>query len=178
MPLPNPRNHLGAAALDGKAYVIGGQHLFNEGTTSQQQVDVYDPVSNSWRRATDLPQGRSHISASTFAFNGRIIVIGGSVDNGTSGSAVADVLAYDPQAQTWQRLASLPARRKTPVARVDGLRIVVSTGGLAASTATTWVSTEQALLATAYAPRDVAPFSSDTSPQSFFVCDFAVPQNG
>src|SRR5262249_41900049 len=43
-PLPNPRNHLGYTDLNGKAYAIGGQHLLDEGSGNQTEVDAYEPA--------------------------------------------------------------------------------------------------------------------------------------
>lgn len=42
-PLPNPRNHMGGVALEGKIYAIGGQQLGEETYGAQDEVDVYDP---------------------------------------------------------------------------------------------------------------------------------------
>lgn len=137
-PLPNPRNHLAGVALNGKLYAIGGQYRHEEGTTNQNQVDVYDPVTKAWTRAANLPVPRGHISASTFVMDGRIIVLGGSVNNGSGGASSADVTAYDPQANLWLKLPSLPSGRKTPVADAIGGRIVVSTGNGSGATSTTW----------------------------------------
>ena len=139
-PLPNPRNHLGGVALNGKVYALGGQHDALEASTNQTQVDVYDPATNTWSRAADLPAGRGHISASTIVLNGRILVVGGTVNGGDNGLASADVLLYDPQANIWLKLPSLPQYRKTPVADVVGDTIVVSTGGGYSQTTTTWTA--------------------------------------
>lgn len=138
-PLPNPRNHLAGVALDNKIYVIGGQHQSFEGTENQQEVDVYDPATNAWARVADLPTPHSHISASTFVMSNRILVIGGSVNDGTSGDASKDVSLYDPQENIWIALPSLPAGRKTSVAGGVDTRIVVATGNEGAPTATTWI---------------------------------------
>lgn len=179
-PLPNPRNHLGATVLNGKAYAIGGQHTYNEGTTNQKQVDVYNPATDSWSRAADLPLGRGHISASTFTMNGRIIIIGGTVNNGTSGSASAEVTSYNPDTNAWSRLTPLPSGRKTPIAGTDGTRIIVSTGGLSSATSTTWVSstgftTAASVDAAAVPITNSVAYSSqiaiDNLGQNAFVCD-------
>lgn len=185
-PLPNPRNHLGATVLNGKAYVLGGQHTYKEGTTSQKQVDVYNPANDSWARAADLPHSRSHISASTFVMDGRLIVAGGSVNNGTSGASTTEVAMYDPGSNKWSQLPALPSGRKTPVAGTDGTRIVVSTGGQSSATSTTWRATPRSLSALAAEE----PLSSDADAafataqatvdqgQAFF-CDFPEPaENG
>lgn len=143
-PLPNPRNHLGAVELGGKIYVIGGQHTYREGTENQAQVDVYDPATDTWTRAADLPLARGHISASTlFTMNNRIVIIGGSANDGASGKALSDVTMFDPQTNLWLRLPPLPGGRKTPVAGVYGSQIIVATGGTGSPTATTWVGTFQ-----------------------------------
>ncbi len=50
---PFRRRALGAAAVAGKAYAIGG--LTADGATTQ--VDVYDPKTRTWGRAADFPGG-------------------------------------------------------------------------------------------------------------------------
>lgn len=183
-PLPNPRNHLGAAVLNGKAYVLGGQHTYQEGTTSQKQVDVYNPATDSWTRAADLPHSRSHISASTFVMDGRLIVAGGSVNNGSSGASTTEVAMYDPGSNKWSQLPALPSGRKTPVAGTDGTLIVVSTGGQSSATSTTWRATPRSLSASAAEQ----PLYSDAASTAAFVtaqdnvnqgqgffCDFPEP---
>ena len=141
--LPNPRNHLGGIALDGKVYAIGGQHATLEGTGNQTQVDVYDPASDTWIQAASMPIGKGHISASTFIVDGRIMVIGGSVNNGGGGAPSNDMLLYDPASNIWMKLTTTPDVRKTPVAGLINNQIVVATGGGMAGgpTNTTWVAT-------------------------------------
>jgi len=138
-PLPNPRNHFGSAMLQGKVYVIGGQHKDAEGTSNQEQVDVYDPSTDTWTRAADLPAPRSHIGASTFVMSDYILVAGGSANDGGSGTALADVLLYDPQTNLWIVLTRLPAARKAAVAGSVGEQIIVATGSKTSPTATTWI---------------------------------------
>ena len=138
-PLSNPRNHMAGVALNDKIYAIGGQHNRLEASTNQKEVDVYDPATNTWSRATDMPVGRGHISSSTIVYKGRILVIGGTVDGGDNGLASDAVLMYDPVTNQWLQLPPIPAYRKTPVADVIGDKIIVSTGGGYYQTATTWV---------------------------------------
>ncbi|HEX2035178.1 MAG TPA: kelch repeat-containing protein [Chloroflexota bacterium] len=128
-PLPNPRNHLGAVTLGGKIYAIGGQHAENEGTSNQSTVNVYDPSSDSWSEAAGLPVPRGHIASSTFVVNDRIMVIGGSInDGGCCGLGTAEVSLYDPTTDVWARLPDLPTPRKSPVAALVGNEIIVTTG--------------------------------------------------
>lgn len=139
-PLPNPRNHLGGVGLNGKVYAVGGQHDRQEATSNQAQVDVYDPATNTWSRAADLPQGRGHINSSVFAVNGRMMVIGGTVNGGSNGLASNAVLLYNPATNTWTNLTPIPGIRKTPVADVIGTTLVVSTGAGYGPTDTTWTA--------------------------------------
>ncbi|MFD3163282.1 Kelch repeat-containing protein [Herpetosiphon sp. NSE202] len=128
-PMPNARNHLGAATLNGSVYAIGGQYLAAESTSSQVEVDRYDPVTDSWTRVADLPKGRGHITSSVFEVDGRIMVVGGSVNGGDYGLASADVMLYDPNDDVWMKLTSIPGVRKTPVGAAYGNKILVTTGG-------------------------------------------------
>lgn len=138
--MPNPRNHIGATSLGGKVYAVGGQHHEDEFTGNQDEVDVYDPATDTWRKAASLPAARGHINSSVFVLNGRVVVAGGT---GNGNVPLADVVEYEPQYDVWVKLPSLPAGRKTPVAGVIGGKLVVATGnatGNATPTSTTWVA--------------------------------------
>lgn len=141
-PLPNPRNHLGGVALNGKIYAIGGQRSFRENTENQDQVDVYDPQTDTWSQAAPMPNPRGHISASTFVWNNKIVVAGGSVNGAMFGLASTEVTMYEPQTNAWTRATPLPAARKTPVGGAWNNLLIVATGdGVDASpdpTATNW----------------------------------------
>ncbi len=115
---PNPRSHLGFAALEGMVYAIGGQHNTDALLTTQTDSQVYNPSNNTWTQLAVLPRGVSHISSSTFTMGSRIIAIGGEYAY-TKG--VADVLAFDPKLNTWTRLTSVPYNSNSAVADViDG----------------------------------------------------------
>jgi N-acetylneuraminic acid mutarotase len=135
-PLPNPRNHLGGTAAGGLVYAIGGQHGTDEFSGNQDDVHVYDPVGGSWAPVADMPRPLSHMSASNFPMNGRVVVAAGVTQGGGD---VADVIEYDPASDTWVALPSLPGSRQSPVAGfVDG-RIVVNGGDSGVIHRQTWV---------------------------------------
>ena len=79
-PLPR-RRWLGAsAALGGELYVIGGFIERGNGTIEAiRTVSVYNPGSNTWRRAAPFPEAFIALSASRVALDGkpRIHVVGG-----------------------------------------------------------------------------------------------------
>lgn len=124
-PLPNPRNHLGAVALNGLIYVIGGQHLGDEYGGNQDDVHVYDPATNTWTERAPLPSPIGHLSSSTVVLDGRILVFGGVTQGQRK---VATVLEFDPAQNRWSALTPLPAARQSPVVDVVGDRLVVSGG--------------------------------------------------
>lgn len=126
--LPNPRSHLGDATLGGKIYAIGGQHGVDDNLVTQNSVHVWDPATpNVWTALAPLPEGRSHIGASTFVMGDRIIVAGGETRHG-SGGTVPDVTAYKPQFDFWTALTPLPAPRHSGVAGSIGGNVFYTTG--------------------------------------------------
>ncbi|MCU1438310.1 MAG: Kelch repeat-containing protein [Naasia sp.] len=127
--LPNPRNHLAAATVDGRIYAIGGQHNENENTGLQSDVHRFDPAANAWTKLASLPKARSHIVA--VVRDGQILVLGGTNPGNTASS---DVTAYSPAANAWSKLPSLPGGRKTPVAALIGDVVYLTGGSLATTT--------------------------------------------
>ncbi len=127
-PLPSPRNHLGSIGLNGKAYAIGGQEEEYEGTTNKNTVEAYDPATDSWTTLAPMPTKRGHISSSVVNVDGKIFVIGGSVDNGSGGAPSNAVEIYDPATNTWKTTTGLPTGKKTPVADVINGKLYSTTG--------------------------------------------------
>ncbi|WP_412029784.1 Kelch repeat-containing protein [Deinococcus yunweiensis] len=131
-PLPNARNHLGAAVLDGQIYAIGGQHLANEAHGNLTDVDRYDPATNTWLPVAPLPLPLGHLTSSTVVWDARIVVIGGVTQATRTGAREGQesdvVLAYDPVQDQWSPLTPLPGPRQSPIAdTIDGM-LVVTTG--------------------------------------------------
>jgi N-acetylneuraminic acid mutarotase len=125
-PLIDPRNHLAGAALDGKIYAIGGQHLWNE-DSPLAEVDAYDPKTDRWTKVASLPQPRSHISSAALVVDGRIVVIGGATTDFNSVSAIAN---YNPAANQWRTQTPLPGPLITPISGYINSELVVATGSV------------------------------------------------
>jgi N-acetylneuraminic acid mutarotase len=120
--MPTPRGAAIAVSLNNKVYVIGGGTMppgkapaplgFASPHNVIGTVEVFDPADNSWRKVTDMPTPRNHVSA-VGAIGGKIHVIGGRI--GSVFMAGADNLdiveTYDPATDSW----SAPrARMPTP----------------------------------------------------------------
>lgn len=123
--LPDPRNHLSAAALNGKIYAIGGQFGHDGGVQDQDFLDEYDPTSDSWTRKADLPSARSHFEPGTIVHNDKIIIVGGR----RGGFFFDDVTEYDPASDSWSERCELPTTLLAPSAKVFGNRLIVANGG-------------------------------------------------
>jgi N-acetylneuraminic acid mutarotase len=92
---------------------------------------VYDPATSKWSAIASLPDGRSHCESSTIVRSGRVIIVGGRC-NGSSPprDVVNDLIEYDPQADRWSVLGSMPQPLLAPSAAIFDGRIFVTCGGL------------------------------------------------
>ncbi|OZV69332.1 Kelch repeat-containing protein [Winogradskyella aurantia] len=140
--LPDPRNHLSAASVNGLVYAIGGQYGHDISVADQKFLDVYDPVADQWTRLADLPFERSHFEPGTIVHNNKIIIVGGR-----QGDIFFDnVTEYNPATDTWSELCNLPENLLAPAAKVFGDRLIVTNGGIDGidnpSNATRWISIE------------------------------------
>ena len=111
-PMPTPRNHAFAGAVNGKIYVIGGR-LSSPFITVSSNVDIveeYDPATNTWGAAKmQMPTARSGGGWATF--NGKIYIVGGELQTRQITPAFRAFEAYDPATNTWQILQSMPVPR-------------------------------------------------------------------
>ncbi len=113
--LPVPVAAGGAALVNNKIHVFGG-YDYVTGCATNHHFSYDTGVNNGWQDITasaKLPQALSRFS--TVAFNERIYVFGGEYAerNCSSGSAIAVDTAYqyNPQKNSWRKLASLPLAR-------------------------------------------------------------------
>jgi len=122
--MPTPRDSLAAVAVDGKIYAVGGKvmRILRPGAVAIEllpTVEVYDPETGTWTRATDMPTKRDSFAIS--AVNKKLYAIGGGFHEHLS-----VVEEYTLAADTWVRLADMPtARGELSASAVDGRIYVV-----------------------------------------------------
>jgi N-acetylneuraminic acid mutarotase len=121
-PLPTPREHLAAAALDGVIYVAGGR--VGSLQSNLATFEAFDTRSLRWEMLPDMPTARGGIAAA--AFEGRIHVLGGEAPTGTFDQNEA----YDPEQRRWLPMAPLPTARHGLGAAVAGGRLYAIGGGI------------------------------------------------
>ena len=119
-------------ALDAVACVLNGR-LFVAGVRPQRTQPSRLLMWNgtAWEGKADMPSVRS-CAASVATAEGKMMVIGGRVDN----RVTASVIIYDPQSDSWAEGVPLPAPRQECVAVLlppAGRVIVVGGGGPALS---------------------------------------------
>ena len=118
--MPTSRWFLGASAIDGKIYAIGGGTL----GALYRTVEEYDPSTDKWNRKADMPTARDAFS--TCVVNGIIYAIGGWAVGELSAT---NVEAYDPKTDTWTIKANMLTRRQgLATVVVDGK--IYAIGGL------------------------------------------------
>ena len=130
-PMPTPRNHAMAGAVNGKIYVIGGRvgAAFISGLTSFNVdiVEEYDPAADVWGRArVRMPTPRSAGAAGVYG--GRIYVTGGEYQDARMMATLRSFEDFDPATNSWQTLPSLPVSRHGLAGAVIGNKIHMVSG--------------------------------------------------
>jgi N-acetylneuraminic acid mutarotase len=121
-PIPTPLADTMTAVLNGKIYVAGGYMGPCCDGTVVADVQIYDPVTNTWSAGVPLPTPRW--SGAAAAVDGKLYIIGGTTPTGLE--QVNTVWAFDPDTSTWSSKAPLPSALSSPGAAVkDGIIYVV-----------------------------------------------------
>jgi peroxiredoxin/N-acetylneuraminic acid mutarotase len=128
-PFPEPDEELYGVACNGKMYVIGG---WGDGKARGANYE-YDPASDSWTKKKPMPHPAHH--AALASLDGKIYVSGGFVPPqnsqipiGGAWQPVNELWEYDPAADSWKALASMPTKRGAAVAAEAGGKIYVIGG--------------------------------------------------
>lgn len=116
-PLPRALNHINAAVVNGKIYVLGGLADLGEAKPAWRAVPdafVYTPSTNTWASIPSLPlSGESAGSAAVGVIGSKIVLAGGLTDLELSGNGsqntVSVVNVFDTRRGEWK---FLPARAK------------------------------------------------------------------
>ena len=128
-PMPDPRNQFSCVTFDGKIYAVGGQYHHDSAQLDQPRVDVYDPKTDSWSRAPDLPRGHSHAEGGTFVHEGRIYMVGGhTTPKGGTKSIDPDIVSLGKGDKEWTLVGKLPMALSSPAAAIINGKLYVGGG--------------------------------------------------
>ena len=90
--MPAPKAGHTASVINGKIYVIGGGSRGNGPYMYLSTIEIYDPETDAWTQAPDMPVGKSGHAAAVV--NGKIYILGG-LRAGHKGPLLT-VEVYDP----------------------------------------------------------------------------------
>jgi hypothetical protein len=101
-PMQQARSNLGAAAVEGKLYAIGG--LNTQGSVGA--VEMYDPQLDAWVYKSSMPTPRYDFAIAVFM--GKIYCMGGFTGERFVAERSLDVVeAYDPVSDSWETKSPL-----------------------------------------------------------------------
>ncbi len=133
-PIPEGTHHAGFVHVDGRLYIVGG---YRENTfVPTDQVRIYDIAEGEWTDGEPMPTPRGALAYAVF--EGRIHTFGGTVDDkdvldpaehntDSPDQSVGTHEVYDPETDSWERLAPLPTARNHHAAEsLDGRIFVVA----------------------------------------------------
>nr|KAG5686106.1 hypothetical protein BaRGS_013097 [Batillaria attramentaria] len=103
----HPRARVGAAALNGRVYVVGG----SDGTQDLNSVDYLDLEKQKWKTAVAMNAPRSSVAryqAAISAYMGGLVAVGGT----DSWNCLNSVEMYSPASDTWTYVAPLNNLRR------------------------------------------------------------------
>lgn len=131
-PMPTPRNHATAGAINGKIYVIGGRTgtaFISSGSSNIDVVEEYDPATDTWGAAkARMPSARSAMASGVY--EGRIYVTGGEGQDAQRMYTFRALEAYAPATNTWTVLPSMPVSRHGLAGAVVGNRLHMVSGSV------------------------------------------------
>ena len=137
--MPAGRNHT-AAGTDGKKfYIFGGRTGGNVPSVGFNDVQIYDPVSNTWQWSGDvgstlapLPQPRGGMGKAVL-YGNEFYVMGGETTNAGTGQVAGNVYnrvdVYNPTTNTWRLETLMPTARHGISPFVADGKIFVPGGG-------------------------------------------------
>jgi N-acetylneuraminic acid mutarotase len=130
-PMHHARSGLGAAAVNGKIYAIGGSTRSGARATFTGGVvgtnEEYDPATDTWTGKMPMPTPREGFAIASY--EGKIYCIGGYTANGSI-TGVNEV--YDSATNKWETKTPMPTPRANLQANVVDDRMYLLGGFIAA----------------------------------------------
>lgn len=92
--------------LGGSLYYFGGTNRSRTADTPELYILDLAGGADSWREGAPLPNARNHMGSTVLG--GKIYAVAGQHDHDQQLITQADVHAYSPESDSWERLADLP----------------------------------------------------------------------
>src|SRR5690242_13612431 len=144
-PMPTPRNHAVAGAINGRIYVASGRvgaAFISGGSSNIGVIEAYDPASDSWSRGlARMANARS--AGAGGVWGGRLYITGGEYQDAGMMATFRSLEAYDPATNTWQMLPPMPVSRHGLAGAVVGGRLHMVSGDVQSAGTGVHVDTEE-----------------------------------
>lgn len=124
--MPSPRDHFSAVAVDDRIYAIGGEYGHDVEHSQSKLVHAFDSSTGEWTRLADLNLAKSHAESGTFAYDNKIVIAGGQVDDY---QPTRDVQEYDILTNSWSTQKSIPEARQGGAIQKIGNSLIIALGG-------------------------------------------------
>lgn len=124
---PIEMHHFQAITYRDELWVLGA---FTGGYPHEKPIEniyIFNPKKNEWRKGAEIPKDRNRGSAGVFVYQDKIYVVCGITDGHWDGH-VAWLDEYNPNTNTWRRLADAPNARDHFQAVVIDDKIYVAGG--------------------------------------------------
>jgi len=99
---PDARHECGFVELNGKFYLLGGRGI--------KSVNEYNPDTKKWNDLAPPPIEMHHFQA--LAYDNKIYVLGALTGKYPGEEPISHIYIFDPDENTWQKGASIPADRR------------------------------------------------------------------
>lgn len=103
-------NHFQAISYKNEIYVVGGMTGGFPHEKPLENIYIYNPEKDDWRKGAEIPKTRRRGSGGTVVFNNKIYWIGGIQDGHWEGT-VSWLDEWDPATGKWQTLPDAPHAR-------------------------------------------------------------------
>jgi N-acetylneuraminic acid mutarotase len=109
--MPTRRRAMAYSEHGGELYVIGGwtdepaDQADGEGKVALDLLEIYNPMTNTWRRGADMPTKRGKMAHMFPAIDGRIPVAGGE----RLGERLREAAVYHIAGDRWEVIDEMPA---------------------------------------------------------------------
>ena len=125
--LPQPRQHVGGAVVDGTFYVIGGREDgINGFADTVYALDLNN--STTWTTLSPMPTARGGLACAAIEYE--IFCFGGEGNPENEKGIFAEAEVYDTKTDAWRKLEDMPVPRHGTGAASVGGRIYIPGGGL------------------------------------------------
>jgi hypothetical protein len=138
LPMEGRRNHSATVLDSGRVLIAGGR----ASALPLAGAELYSPLTQTFERASPLPEPRSHHEATLLA-DGRVLVTGGI---GATPIPYASARLFDPSTGQWQNAPPMPQGRVGHSATLLGDGRVLVVGGSSAYQPTQPVGWPESLL--------------------------------